>query len=339
MSAYDARVGQAREETMKTLLAAALACAGITTAAAQETWKPSRPVTLIAPNAPGGNSDRVAREMQRVIHANHLVDVPVVVVNRPGGNGTIALSQLVASPGDGHVLLMGTPGLLSNHITGLTQHHHTDFTTLVLLLEDYYGVNVRTASPIQSAREMLDRLQKNPDALALGTSGVAGANFTSLVMGLRRGGVDVKRLKIVSFAGGGQSTMALLGGHIDILSTGLSNMAEHLQQGKMRLLVVSAPRRRPGLFADVPTWKEIGVDMTTSTWRTVVAPKGLKPPQIAYWEGVFRKLVQTEDWKKEVAENHWENTYMPAAQARKRLDHEYAETRLILNELGMAKAQ
>ena len=163
---------------------------------------------------------------------------------------------------------------------------------------------------------------------------VSGANFTSLVLGLKRGGVDVKKLKIVSFAGGGQSTMALLGGHIDILSTGLSNMAEHLQQGKMRLLVVSAPRRRPGIFSEVPTWKEIGIDMTTSTWRTVVAPKGLKPPQIAYWEGVFRKLVQTEDWKKDVADNHWENTYMPAAEAKKRLDQEYTETKQILLELA-----
>ena len=322
---------------MKTLFALALVCIGIATAGAQQTWKPSRPVALIAPNAPGGNSDRVAREMERVLRTHRLVDVPIVVVNRPGGNGTIALSQLVSSPGDGHVLLMGTPGLLSNHITGLTQHHHSEFTTLVLLLEDYYGVNVRTASPIQSAREMIDRLRKTPDVLALGTSGVSGANFTSLVLGLKRGGVDVKKLKIVSFAGGGQSTMALLGGHIDILSTGLSNMAEHLQQGKMRLLVLSAPQRRPGIFAGVPTWKEIGVDMTTSTWRTVTAPKGLKPPQIAYWEGVFKKLVETEDWKKDVADNHWENTYLPAQDARKRLDREYAETKQILAELGMAK--
>jgi putative tricarboxylic transport membrane protein len=68
-----------------------------------------------------------------------------------------------------------------------------------------------------------------------------------------------------------------------------------------------------------------------------MAPKDLKPAQIAYWESVFRKLVQTDDWKKEVAENHWENTYLPAAEARKRLDHEYAETKQILTELGMTK--
>jgi putative tricarboxylic transport membrane protein len=141
----------------------------------------------------------------------------------------------------------------------------------------------------------------------------------------------------VSFAGGGQSTMALLGGHVDILSTGLSNMAEHLQQGKMRLLVHSGPRAKPGLFANVPTWKDIGVDMTTSSWRTVMAPKGLTAAQVAYWESVFCRLVQTEDWTKEVSANHWENTYLPAAEARKRLDYEYGETKQILGELGMAK--
>jgi putative tricarboxylic transport membrane protein len=317
------------------LLAAAFVSTEI--AYAQETWKATRPVTLIAPNAAGGNSDRMAREMQRVLQMNRIVEVPIVVVNRPGGNGTIALNQLLTHPGDGHLLMIGTSGLLSNHIAGLTPHSYVDLTTLALMVEDYYGINVRTASPIQSAREMLERLKKAPDALAIGTAGTTGSNFTSVVAGLKRGGVDTKRLKLVSFAGGGQSTLALLGGHIDILSTGLSNMAEHLQQGKMRLLVISAPRQRPGLFANVPTWKDICVEMTASTWRTVMAPKDLKPAQIAYWESVFRKLVQTEDWKKEVADNHWENTYLPAAEARKRLDHEYAETKQILTELGMTK--
>ncbi len=317
-------------------LAAAICCMASATWG-QDAWKPTHPVTLIAPNAPAGNSDRLAREMQRLLQAHKIVDVPILVVNRPGGAGTIALNQLLANPGDGHILLIGTSGLLSNHITGLSRYNYNDVTTLVLLLEDYYGVNVRTGSPIQTAQEMLERMRKAPDALALGTTSVAGSNYTSLVMGLKRGGVDVKRLKTVSFAGGGQSTMALLGGHVDILSTGLSNMAEHLQQGKMRLLVISAPTRRSGLFTGVPTWREIGIDMTAASWRAVMGPKDLKPAQIAYWESVFQRLVQLDEWKKEVAENHWENMYLPADEAHRRLDREYAETKQILSELGMAK--
>ena len=132
------------------IMAAVFVCLATATAWAQETWKPTRPVMLIAPNAAGGNSDRLAREMHGLLQAHRLVEVPIVVVNRPGGAGTIALNQLMSSPGDGHVLLIGTAGLLSNHITGLSQHNHTEVTTLVQLLEDYYGVNVRTNSPIQS---------------------------------------------------------------------------------------------------------------------------------------------------------------------------------------------
>lgn len=323
---------------MLLLLVAACAGTGGAPALAQDAWKPTRPVTLIAPNAPGGTSDRTAREMQRILQANRLVDVSIVVVNRPGGNGTIALNQLVAAPGDAHVLMIATSNLLSTHIIGLTKLTYTDFTGLALMLEDYYGVNVRGASPIQSAREILDRLKAAPDALSLGSSSVAGNNFTSLAIAFKRGGVDVRRLKVVNFAGGGQSTLALLGGHVDILSTGLSNMVDHLQQGRMRTLAVSSPKRRGGPFAGVPTWREVGVEMTASSWRAVIAPRDLTAAQIAYWDAVFRRLVQTEDWKKEVAENYWENTYLPAAATRRRLADEYAETKQILTELGMAKA-
>ncbi|HYH41895.1 MAG TPA: tripartite tricarboxylate transporter substrate binding protein [Burkholderiales bacterium] len=319
------------------LVPCAMFFATVAPAAAQEAWKPTRPVTLIAPNAPGGTSDRTAREMQRILQMNKLVEGAVVVVNRPGGSGTVALNQLVTHPGDGHVLMIGTGNMIGNHITGLSPHAHGDFTVLALMMEDYYGVNVRSAHPVQSAREMLDRLKKTPDSLVLGTSSPTGANFTTLAVVLKRGGVDVKRLKVVNFAGGGQSTMALLGGHVDIVSTGLSNMSEHLQQGRMRTLAVSAPRRRPGIFSGVPTWKEVGVDVTVSAWRAVMAPKDLTPAQIAYWDGVFRKLVATEDWKKEVAENYWENTYLPAAEARRRLDHEYNDTKQIMLELGIVK--
>src|SRR5258706_4912406 len=107
-----------RRAFFECVLACALLAAG--TAPAQETWKPNRPVTLIAPNAPGGTSDRTARDLQRIFQAHRLVDVTVNVVNRPGGGGTIALNQLNAQPRDADLLLMATSAAISNHITGLT---------------------------------------------------------------------------------------------------------------------------------------------------------------------------------------------------------------------------
>src|SRR5688572_9644581 len=103
-------------------------------APAHEIWKPTRPITLIAPNAPGGTSDRTARELQRIFQKHQLIEVPLNVVNRPGGNGTIALNQLNSQAGDAHTLLIMTSAVISNHITGLTSFKYADFSPIALLL-------------------------------------------------------------------------------------------------------------------------------------------------------------------------------------------------------------
>jgi putative tricarboxylic transport membrane protein len=237
------------------------------------------------------------------------------------------------------VLVLISAATLSAHIAGLTPYGHADFTPLAIIMEEYFGINVRADSPVRSAADMLERLRKSPDALTFGTASIAGNNFTSLATALKKGGVDVKRLKAVSFTGGGEITMALLGGHIDVISTGLSNMSEHLQSGKMRTLVITGPKRMWGPFADVPTWREVGVNVVESSWRGMMGAKGLTPAQIAYWEGVFRKVVQTDEWKQELKENYWVGTYMGAAETNRRLDAEYADLKQILVDLGIAKVK
>ena len=306
---------------------------------AAETWKPSKPITCIVANAAGGTGDRTVREIQRVVQAHRLLDVPIVIVNRPGGNGTIAMNQLVASRGDAHVLLLISGANLSAQIAGLTPYGHTDFTPIAIIMDEYFGVNVRPDSSVASIGDMLNRLRKAPDALSFGTASLTGTNFTSLAAALKKASVDVKRLKAVGFPGGAEISMALLGGHIDASHTGLSNMAEHLIAGKMRTLVVTGPRRMWGPFANVPTWKEAGVDVAASSWRGVMGPKDLTPAQVAYWENVFRRVAESDEWKQELRENYWVSNYSGAAETRRRLDAEYLEIKQIMTDLGMAKVK
>lgn len=306
---------------------------------AQSGWQPSRPVMFIVPNGVAGTSDRAARTMQRIMQTHKLLNVPVVIVNRPGGNGTLALNQLRASPGDGHVLLIMNSITLSAHIAGLTPYGHADFTPLALMVDEYYSVNVRPDSPLRSAGELLTRLRKTPDALTFGSASVTGDNYISMLMALKKGGIDVKRVKTVSFAGGSEIALALLGGHVDVTHTGLGNMVAHLREGRMRTLAITGPKRMPGPFADVPTWKEVGVDMTASGWRGVLGPKDLPQPQIAYWEEILRRVVQTPEWQKDLDDNFWVNAYASAAETRRRLDREYAEIKQTMSELGMARVK
>ena len=84
-------------------------------------------------------------------------------------------------------------------------------------------------------------------------------------------------------------------------------------------------------------WKEQGVDALVDTWRGILGPTGLSPAQLAYWDGAFAKLVETDEWKKDVETHLWGNTYRDSAGMRKFLNAEYARLKSALVELGLVK--
>jgi len=89
----------------------------------------------------------------------------------------------------------------------------------------------------------------------------------------------------------------------------------------------------------VPTWREQGVPADSSSWRGLMGPRGMTAAQIAYWDKVLSALVKTEEWKKDLADNFWDEGYADSKGARKRLDEEYAEYKAILTDLGAAKVK
>jgi putative tricarboxylic transport membrane protein len=321
-------------------LAAMLVCALTmpTASSAASAWKPERAIEIVAPSGAGGTTDRTARVVARILTQHKLVDVPVNVVNKPGGSGTIGLNYVNQHPGDAHTIIIATTGSISNHILGLIPYNHTSFTPLAMLFDEYLSVITRADSPLKSGRDLIDRLRKDPQSASFGIStSIGGGNHTSLMVALKAGGVDIKRVKTAVFPGGAATTTALLGGHVDAINTAPGNMVAHLRSGKLRPLAVSAPSRLAGDFSSVPTWQEQGVNAVASSWRGLMGPRGLTAEQIAYWDRVLSALVKTEDWKKDLQENFWDEGYLDARASRKRLDDEYAEFKSILTELGVSK--
>lgn len=323
--------------------AAALAACAVITGTGKEAlaqWKPEKTIEIIAPSGPGGTTDRTARVVAKILLQHKLVDVPVNVVNKPGGSGTIGLNYLNQHPGDGHYMIVATTGSISNHILGLIPYNHTAFSPLAMLFEEYLGVNVLAESPIKNGRDLVDRLKKAPDSVSFGIStSLGGANHTTLITCLRAGGVDIKRLKTAVFPGGSATTTAVLGGHVDVVNTGLGNMVAHLRTGKLRTIAISSPKRMWGDFASIPTWREQGIPADSSSWRGLMGPRGMTAQQVAYWDKVLAVMAATDDWKKEMEENFWVNGYVNAQAAKKRLDEEYVEYQAVLTEVGLAKAR
>ena len=114
-------------------------------------------------------------------------------------------------------------------------------------------------------------------------------------------------------------------------------MHAFLQSGRLRVVGVSADKRLPGTLANVPTWKEQGVNLVYGGWRSIVGPKGLTAAQVAFWEGALRKASQSAEWKSELERNYWSDDFVTSAQFRKDLDKDYADMKAVLTELGLAK--
>lgn len=311
---------------------------GAVTAHAQPAWRPERAVELIAPAAAGGATDATARLLQRILQNQRLVDQPVVVANRTGGGGNIALAYLDSRAGDPHLLLNSTMSLMTNHILGLGKTTYTDYTPVAILYGEYTVMVVRPDSPIKTGRDVMERLRKDPQALsiAIGVS-LAGTNNLSLSLVARAMGVETRKLKTVVFQSNGQTLTALMGGHVDLAPMSVGTALAAAQQGRLRILGVSSERRGDGPLAAIPTWREQGYDVVFTNTRFLVGPRGMTPAHLAFWDAALERVVQTEDWKNEVEKNHWAFDFVPSKGAGRRMADLYQQLKVALADAGMAK--
>lgn len=319
-------------------VAAAIALTVLPAIGFAQAWTPSRHVEIVAPSAAGGGSDTLARLVQKVLQENKLVAVTTAVVNKPGAGGAIAWTGLNQQAADGHAIAISTANLLTNHITGRSPLNYTDLTPLAQLFSESVGIAVRGDSPIKTGRDLLARLKADPAALsaAVGTS-LGNSGHIALALAARAAGSDAKKLKAVVFPAAAQGMAALLGGHVDLVASPASNLVPHLQDGKIRILAVSAPQRLAGALADTPTWRELGAEVVIDNLRGIVGPKGMGAPQVAYWEAALKKLSETDEWKRNLDKNVWTNNFTGAAGSLHELKLQYDEMRLGLLELGLAK--
>src|ERR687893_1740452 len=154
---------------------AALLAPGAGPALAQA-WSPQKNVEIVVGSAPGGSNDKTARTVERVLVQMKLVPTSITVNNRPGGGSNIAFTYVAQHAGDPHYLLVGTPSLLTNNITGLGKLHHNDFTPIASLFNDYIVFAVNADSPIKTGKDLAYRLKKDPKSLTVGFATTLGSH-------------------------------------------------------------------------------------------------------------------------------------------------------------------
>ena len=258
----------------RTALAAAILAAGlplVLPAQAQTAGKP--PLKIVVGFPPGGSADLLARLLAEGLKDDF---ASVIVENKPGAGGRIALGQVKRSPSDGQtvIVLPSGPMVLFPHVyRKLDYDAVADFTPISLLARFQFSVVAGPSAGTASVAEMLAKAKAAPGKSTYGTPGQGTLpHFMGVLFGQKAGA----ELTHVPFQGGGPANTALLGGHIDYKFDVVTETAELHRAGKVRILAVTGPRRDPQV-PEVPTLKEQGVDMEATAWFAMYGPAGLKP--------------------------------------------------------------
>lgn len=307
-------------------------------APAQTAWHPEKAVEFIVPTGAGGINDRLTRLIQKIMQEEKLLTVPGVVLNKAGGNQSLAVVYVTQKAPDPHYLLYATATVFTNQLAGLTQLGYTDLTPLACLVVDYSVITVGTDSPIKSMRDLMERLKADPGAVAFGMVSRGGPNHLALSQAVLTAGVDPRKLKTVVFKTNAESHMAVVGGHIQAVVSSVSAALPQVQAGHTRMLAIAAPQRVPGPVASLPTMREQGINATgISNWRAILGAKGMTGAQVAFWDDALARVLASQEWDRELGKTNMTRLPMRAKEFARYLDEEYAATKSVMSDLGLVK--
>ena len=256
---------------------AATAAAGLAAPALHAQAWPAKPIRILIPFAPGGTSDILARLLQPYLQS--ALGQSVVVENRTGANGNIAVDMVAKSPPDGYTLVLTDLGNLtiSPSVIKLPFDVAKDFNAVTVLAYTPHLLAVNPERPYKTVAELIAYAKANPDKLNYATAGLgstphlAGARFAHS-LGLK--------FTFIPMKGGAEAIQQVVGGHADALFNGMIATLPHVNNGKLRGLAVSSATRS-ALAPDLPTVSEAAglKDFVTGSWQGFLAAKGT-PPEI-----------------------------------------------------------
>ena len=278
-----------RRHVLGTIAAAlaAGAASGALPAAAQTTPAPvppaaafpSRPIRLIVPHAPGGNSDTFGRILAQKM--GERIGQQVVVENRPGAGGTLGSAMVSKAAPDGYTLVVADNGThaIAPTLYGAKLNYDVfaDFTPITLAATFPTVIMVHPSVPAQNAKEFVALAKSQPGKLTYSSAGTGnGSHLTVELFRAAAGGLDMVH---VPYKGGAPAVQALLAGEVQLSSVSVNTALPHIRAGKVRPLGMASMKRSPAL-PDVPTFAESGIPFEADSWLAIMGPPGI-PPDVA----------------------------------------------------------
>ncbi len=260
---------------------------------------------IVIPAGPGGGLDGTAREAGRVLRELELVD-QISYENVSGGGGGRAMAYFIENAGrfDAPLLVNSTP-LVLRSLQGLFPFSFRDLTPVAALVADYGIFVVPAKSEFADWPAVVAALKENPRALKVGGGSVRGSlDHIVLALALQAAGVDARAVRYLPYDGGGKAMLALLGGEVDLLSTGLGESIGFLGADQAAALAVTAPHRVPAI-AEAPTLVELGYPVTFANWRGLFGPPGMSEEARNAVTERLAAMAASEPWHAVLRQRGW----------------------------------
>jgi tripartite-type tricarboxylate transporter receptor subunit TctC len=233
---------------------------------------PSKPIRFIVPNGMGGSTDLVARAIAQKL--SETLGHQVVVDNRPGAGGTVGTVMVAQAPADGHTLLMGTIGNLAISpalYNKLPYDPVKDFDSVTQLAASAYVLAIHPAIAAKSVVEFVQLAKAKPGGMNFASAGSGTGSHLTMELFKSVAGVNLVH---IPYKGGTAGLTEVISGQVHAMFNGIPSTVPHVRTGRLRVLVVSTPKR-VAVLPDTPTLAEQGFPKAESTsWTSLMVPKG-----------------------------------------------------------------
>ena len=295
---------------------------------------PSKPVSFIVHSSPGSGTDVTARTLAQILEREKILPQRVLIENRTGGSGMVALNHVASRAGDPYTIwIVAANVVIGQPLRAKANVSYKDFTPIAMLAMDPSVLAVRADSPYRTLKDLVSAAKEKPNAVVAGVSSVGGAgHITSAMFAMEAGAT----LNYVFFKGGSDAVVAAMGGHVNFVAENPSELFALAHAKKLRLLATATDKRLAS-FPDVPTLKELGLNVKFELGRGVMGPKDLSQDIVKYWTSTLEKAVRTPDWKKYVNDHQMVEMYLNDVEWTRFLEDSAAPLVQTMTSLGLLK--
>lgn len=306
-----------------------------------QAFEPARTAECIAPANPGGGWDFTCRSVGKTLVDLNYIKGNVQTVNMSGAGGGVAFAHTVSKRDKDDALIVAASTATTTRLAqGQFPGMNSDQVKWVGTLGADYGIiAVAKDSKYQNLTQMMDDLRKDPNAVKFaGGSASGGWDHLKILITAKESNVTkLPKIKYLSFNGGSEALVQVVGGHIDAFTGDISEVKGFLDSGDIRVLAVLAEERLPAPLNHIPTALEQGVSSVAPNWRGFYVPGNATADSYEWWVNTIDELYKTQEWKDVMAKNGLMPFHKTGAEFTQFVKNQTLDIRILSQEIGLIK--